>query len=322
MSVLYLGPYRQTDINGQVSRFFLNTILSKYDPGSVVSRPIYLSNEIGLLSKKIKFNTEVTNLVSKYDILVQHMPIEHMQYMPGVAKLHYAFPIIDNLENFGLLADNLSILNYFDKIFVQSNKEKNTLAKIVDGDKIEVFIPQINKEEFNKIIKQKYKFANYESSKKFYFIGNLNKDESIIKKIIFSMYVSTADWDISPICVFFLDFDHKPDIVSLDNEIKNIRKNFGLSEDYGKEIFIFKHFTEAELIVAHGSCDTYLSLNDSQTYYLQELYASICNNQIISLDDVYDTTIPYKNDQYNYAYGITKRYISTNKLINIIKENL
>lgn len=322
MSALYLGPYRQTDINGQVSRFFLNTILSQHDPKSVISRPIYIAHDSGLLSNKIKFNSESNTILCEYDVLIQHMPVEHMQYMPYIAKYHYAFPIIDSLENLGLFEANLGILNYFDKIFVQSNKEKEILEKSINKNKIEIFAPQINIQEFEKIIKQKFKFANYDTTKKFYFIGNINKDESIIKKIIFSMYAATSDHAISPICVFFLDFDSKPDIASLDHEIQNIRKSFGLKEDYRKEIFIFKHFSETELIVAHASCDIYLSINDSQTYYLQELYASLCNNQIISLDNYYDTVMPYQNNQYNYSYGISKRYISTSKLVTTLQNYL
>lgn len=318
MSVLYIGPYRQTDINGQVSRFFLNSIIEDNCSESVVSRPIYTKPSGGLLSANIVFNTERSPLSSSYDLLVQHMPIEHMQYMPDIATNHYAFPIIDSIENFGLYQSNLKILDYFDKVFVQSEKEKSVLQKYTNN--LEIFSPEISLEEFKKITQQKFQFANYDTTKKIYFIGNIDSDENIIKKIIFSIYASTAKHFAPPICIFFLDFYHKPNITLLDNEIKQIRTSFGLPADHTKEIFIFKHFSESELIVAHGSCDIYLSLNDSQTHYLHEKYASLCNNTIISLDNVYDSVMPYKNDICNYAYGMSRRYVSTNKLISIFKE--
>lgn len=322
MSVLYLGPYRQTDINGQISRFLLNTIIGENTNGSVVSRPIYIDPSRGLLSDKILFNSEHNKILSKYDTLVQHMPVEHMQYMPDIAKEHYAFPMIDNIADFGMYRHNFKILSYFNKIFVQSQKEKQILEQFLDFKKIHIFTPEINIKEFNKIIQQKYQFANYVSSKKFYFIGNLDRDESIIKKIIFSMYAATAGTSVSPVCVFFLDFDNKPDIALIDSHIKKIRSDFGLPEDYRKEIFIFKHFSENELIVAHGSCDIYLSLNDSQTYYLHEKYASLCDNNIISLDDICDTVMPYRNNRYNHTYGMSRRYVSTTKLIKTLKDYL
>jgi hypothetical protein len=322
MSVLYLGPYRQTDTNGQISRYFLNSLVDEYGKKYVISRPIYLDNITSLLSKNIAFDTEIsTELSNKHCVCVQHMPIAHMQYMPDIADHHYAFPVLDTIDSFGIAKSQLDILLYFNKVIVQSELEKNTLSKNCPGiaDRIHIFEPKINKKQYKKICEKKYSFKNYDSVKKLYYIGNMDTDESTIKKILFSLYSATLKNTISPICIFYLDFITKPDIKSLDNNIKQMRLDFGMPENQSKEIFIFKHFSEEDLIIAHNSCDIYLSINENQTQYIHQKYAQLSGNTIIDLDKIYDTTIPYKTPEFSYSMGLTKRYVSVSKLSETIK---
>lgn len=251
------------------------------------------------------------------------MPIAHMQYMPDIAASHYAFPILDTSHNFGINKKLYDILYYYDKIFVMSQLEKQCLldnCSSIDPDKVYIFTPEIDQKAFQQICShKKYEFRNYTGATKFYFIGNMDTDEKIIKKILFSLYCNTKNKTVSPICVFFLDFDTQPDLQKLDDNIKQMKLEFGISTDQSKELFIFKHFTEEDLIVAHNSCDIYLSINEDKTQYLQEQYAKLCNNKVISLDDIFDTTIPHMTKEYNYSYEINKRYISTQKLVSVIR---
>jgi hypothetical protein len=245
--------------------------------------------------------------------------------MSDIADEHYAFPILDTSYSFGLSRDNYRILSYFNKIIVQSDIEKDVLitnCDFIDPDKVIKFVPKIDMVEYKKICdKNTYHFANYASNKKFYFIGNLDRDEKTIQKIVFALYSNASYKLIPPICVFFLDFDSKPDIQSLDNNIKKIRNDFGIPDNEGKEIFIFKHFSEEELITAHNSCDIYLSVNENQVYYLHEEYARLCGNTIISLDNIFDSLIPHRTEELNFAYQIQKRYVSVAKLTSVFKEH-
>lgn len=325
MSTLYIGPYRQTDIDGQISRYFLTSLIQ--NGGAVVSMPVYVANPSkGVISKKIVFDTEkIIEKPEKYDTIVQHMDILDMQYMPDVATTHIAFPILDNIANLGLTKFQYDILNYFDKIIVQSEKEKTMLVENCGfaKNKISMFIPDINKKQYLEISKkQKYEFKNYCTNKKLYFIGNVNEDINIIKKIVFSLYHVFTKMSDPPICIFFLDFDNNPDINQLDSDIKQMRANFGMPIDYGREIFIFKHFSEEDLAIGHGSCDIYLSLNEKRTNYLYEHYARLSGNKVISMDDVTDCFSPYYTSNYNYSYGMYKRYISMDRLISTFKELL
>lgn len=324
MNVLYLGPYRQIDDDGQVARFFLNDLVGKYGKDSIVSRPIYIEPK-GVIKKDNIFETEGTPFPNKkYDIFIQHMDPENVQYMPDIAKKHFVFLILDNVSNLGLIRYNLKALSHFDKIILQSEKQKELLVNEIPElkSKIEIFIPSINLQQFNQICQQKYTFANYVMSKKLYFIGNIDKDETIIKKIIFAIYSASSKLSVPPVCVFFLDFDNEPNISKIDNDIKRIRSDFGIGDNQRKELFIFKHFSENELIIGHGSCDIYLSLNENKISYLHEKYASICGNTILRIDDLSDCSVPCKNIKHNFTYGIMQRHISTEKLISIIKDVL
>ena len=324
MNVLYLGPYRQTNDDGQVARFFLNDTVSKYGKKSIVSRPIYLGSQ-NVIKNDTVFETENNVLPKKkYDILIQHMTLENIQYMPDIAKKHFVFLILDNVSDLGLIKYDLKILSYFDKIIVQSEKQKELLTDEISElkSKIEIFIPSINIQQFNQICQQKYTFANYIASKKLYFIGNVDKDETIIKKIIFSIYSASNKLSVPPVCVFFLDFDNQPDISKIDNNIKQIRSDFGLGDNQRKELFIFKHFSENELIIAHGSCDIYLSLNENKISYLHEKYASLCGNTILRIDNLSDCAVPFKDEKHNFTYGIMQKHISTEKLASTIREIL
>ena len=322
MSILFIGPYRNTDTLGQVSRLYISQLAKRYGTEDVVSRPVYLSSLHRILPKKIEFITEKTSIAqNQYDICVQHLPLEHIQYMPDVASQHHVFPIIENIEDFGISSSSLDILRFFDNIVVQSKKEASTITTYCPdlADKISILDTGVDKNNLINYTNNKYVFDNYHHTKKLYFIGNFDEDEGIIKKIIFSLYSSISERPFGAVCVFFLDYYNAPNIELLENNIKNMRSEFGLPTEYGKEIFIFKQFTESEIIAAHKSCDIYLSLNEKNTLYLQETYARLCGNTVISLDDYSDIAVPMKTELASYSYQMKRRSISTINLSKLIK---
>ena len=118
MNILFVGPYRQSDAWGNMSKSLIKTI-SKIEDYSITIRPIFLSNQnLGPVDADIiKYES---NRKDSYDVLMQHMLPNYMIYDSSFKQVIG----VTGFETLGCKVWDNS-LNLLDKIFVTTEAEKD-----------------------------------------------------------------------------------------------------------------------------------------------------------------------------------------------------
>jgi len=104
-SILFIGPYRQSDGWGDFALDYIRSLLTTYNAISI--SPVYMSNQIRReLPQDIDFNHLENNAKKHYDITIQHV------LPPLFTKIH-------NTKNIGICQfDTYSIDNSYWEIFI------------------------------------------------------------------------------------------------------------------------------------------------------------------------------------------------------------
>ena len=122
MNILFIGPYRQTDAWGNMSKSLIKT-LSKIQDYSLTIRPIFLSGETSgpVDADIIKYES---NKKRQYDILIQHMLPNYMVY-------DSSFKQVIGITGFETLGCKIwdNSLDLLDKIFVTTEAERKGISK-------------------------------------------------------------------------------------------------------------------------------------------------------------------------------------------------
>ena len=122
MNILFIGPYRQTDAWGNMSKSLIKT-LSKIKDYSLTIRPIFLSGETSgpVDADIIKYES---NKKRQYDILIQHMLPNYMVY-------DSSFKQVIGITGFETLGCKIwdNSLDLLDKIFVTTEAERKGISK-------------------------------------------------------------------------------------------------------------------------------------------------------------------------------------------------
>ena len=123
MNILFIGPYRQSDSWGNLSRSLLKS-LSLIDDISITCRPVFLSNlpEQKNLDPSI-FSFEA-NKKEKYDVLIQHMLPNYMLYNSN-------FETVIGVSSFETRRNRQwdNYLMLLDKVFVSTEAEKSGISE-------------------------------------------------------------------------------------------------------------------------------------------------------------------------------------------------
>ena len=124
MNILFIGPYRQADTWGAVSKSLIKSI-SMIENVGLTTRPIFLSNNIDRNIEPNIFKFEA-NKEEKYDVLIQHTLPNYMIYSGGFDRV-VGFTSFETKGNEQW--DNY--LNLLDKVLVSTEAEKKGVSKEV-----------------------------------------------------------------------------------------------------------------------------------------------------------------------------------------------
>ena len=126
MNVMFVGPYRQNDSWGMVSRNFLEYIYNHASEDiNLITRPIYFNQQaVNKIHSYIE-DSESKKLTNDRDILIQFGLPSYLNYN-GTFKKNVAVTRIEcNVKN----TDWPYHLNMFDEVVVFSDLEKNLLEE-------------------------------------------------------------------------------------------------------------------------------------------------------------------------------------------------
>ena len=308
MNILYIGPYKQTNEDGILSRCFIKDLSSKF---SITTQPFFLDTTCIDKENYREFD-EIRD--TKYDILVQHLPIGHLAVTKQFRK-NIAIPILNNRC---LSPNEISTLNLFDKVLLDYDKSKILLDSNIISQ-IEVFDYDINQEL--KQDQKSFNFGIYNKMKKIYAIIDCRQDLEIASDLMLEFIASTTNQE--NIClVLFIYNTNQSDINKINEHIKNIYTSLKLQTLLNKVLLVTIENNLQFMAMAHKSADIFLNIS-SHYNSLQTRLASIYNNNILSIDEQHTTKNYLYNNQYNiygYRYPSLKSYRS--EFIEAIIENI
>lgn len=124
MNVLFIGPYRQPDEWGEMSRSIIKSMLS-VDEINLTSRPIFLANVVlGQESCDPDIFRCEANKQDSYDVVIQHC-LPNFMVQDGKFRTNVGITSIETKGN-NEWTNNLELM---DKIFVCTEAEKNCIPE-------------------------------------------------------------------------------------------------------------------------------------------------------------------------------------------------
>lgn len=306
MNILYIGPYRNKDINGLTSMQILLYLIDKLS-SRVRSAPLYfdpLSAEKLVPSTIIE--TEKRSLES-YDTIIQHTHVDQLSKIHKISK-NIAIPIVDSN---GVDAKALDELSMFDSILVDTKLAYNKLAKYtVIRNKLHTFNYNISYPN-DTISRSVYDIGVLQHSKKMYFIGHYQKNITNIANICKS-FVSNVKSNEYTLLLFLygLDFSAK---TNLENLVKQLYINHDLKYTINRILIIPIEFNLTNLIGAHNTGDIFLDLQDDSSNSLNTKIAKALNKTIVQYGaDHLIFSFDRNNKSSIYGFeGIAESHINT-----------
>ena len=237
MNILFIGPYRQTDAWGSISKNLIKSI-SMIEDVSLTTRPIFLSNSIDRQIDPNIFRFE-TNKEEKYDVLIQHMFPSYMIYSGDFDKV-IGFTSFETKGNEQW--DNY--LRLLDKILVSTKAEKDGLSKEIREKTFSIGVAQGVDSLKNDIPTDRFTF---------YCFGGGLESRTNVREVIQA---------------YFSEF-HLNDNVSLILQVNNEQQAQQLVDQVAQEIGFYSlpyyphiHLVEKEDNL-HDSCNCFIDVSSS-----------------------------------------------------------
>jgi len=296
MNTLFIGPYQQTDYIGNISKCYLDYLLSSNKHQEQIAyRPLYLNNNSANV-----FDTKNERLNSTQTI-IQNVPIE---MFVGYTKFtnNILIPIINHKKDINIkFRENLQLAN---KILVNNHIDYNKLIQCnLDPKKISLF--SIKAKIDNDFLNKKIDLGIYDSVYKFYFIGEYKPNIDIIQKLITSFLHSFRNKE--NVCLVLWISSIESDRIQLLKFYEEVKNKLQIRNSIDPIVFVSRPINFSETILIHASADTYLAINDDYYPVVDEYFAGVYQKQIINRSILDTIRIP---DIYDQDYELDNYYRS------------
>lgn len=315
MNILYVGPYRHNNDYGILSRLYLENLINSGN--NVTCRSLYfgidnIDRDLSELSPYEK------NILSNYDVLVQHCPVDWAQTHGGF-KRNIIIPILGNRTN--LKDFHIKNLSRFDKIVVDNDIHESLFVRFGCGKNVSRISTPLIKNLCDSLREKKINLGIHNSSRKFYFFGNMHRDIELLQKILVSFFISFRG-QYGNSLILFLDEVVPQDQKNLADMIKNIKQKLKIntSEKSISEMVIYKNLSFQEKIIIHNTCDILLNFSSEYRSMIQEQHAKYFNNSVLNIENTDIIDIPAFDKNAKYCPGETEFSILTQSLIREMVE--
>lgn len=306
MNILYLGPYRQNDDIGVLSRIYLNSISTKF---SVCSRPVYLNNNAN--NSQNIFITEKCSSTD-FDVLVQHLPIDNLAINSNFSK-NICIPIIDSKL---LNSDQTSKLNFFDQIFIDNYFLYRQIKTInIAPSKYRLLGVELPPEIFHT---NKYNLSLYDFSTKLYTILDFQKNLDMINDLCASFVSMSKNIKNLSLLLFLYNIDNNL-LQGLNNRIKDLYSAFNSKLTTINIVPIGINNDLQSLILCHNTGDVFLDISETNKIPLNYHIAKNLDRKILDPTTLnYSMSLfrnnTYSPDGYDYVSG-TSIYDNLTKIL-------
>lgn len=294
-NILYMGPYRQNDIFGEISRSYLRCIKLS---NNVLSVPIYYTNNV--LDNYPNHKDEIKTF-SDFDCIIQHCLPGDFFVNKNYGK-NIGITTIDTYD-WSLNYDSISNLNTLDEIWVCSDKEQKNLIKSGITTNIKKIHPSI---ETNTIINNKSKLE-------------LNICDNVLK--FYSIIDDINIEDFEPLILAFnLAFNFYDDVVLIiETKTKDIEQQISLI----KQKIGFKHKFKQEIIVpkapknnnskTHNTGDCFISCKKNNSFDTNLIEAILCGKTPLVNKNI--ASSEFINEEIGFLIKSHKQPVTVNKKV-------
>lgn len=277
-NILFIGPYRQRDINGLWSKALAHNIIQS--SSNVQLRPIFIDTKYKVNNiDKVLIDHEQTRLDS-ITTVVQHVPIEQASVINAVEK-NILIPIISS--------------NLVDKHHVEQLTKFNALFIDNKYDAIRVsqsypILQKITKNidyvfEIDSTTAAAFNIGLFNHSKKLYMVCDYRLNMRTIYDIIVSFVANIKSRDIALI-LFMLDIS-SAEKTELENFIQETYKNMDVPYTIGRVIVAPITSDLNNVCAAHKSGDVFIDAADYGSNSINTKIAESLNKQILKVDTEY-----------------------------------
>ncbi|NVM34824.1 MAG: hypothetical protein HWN81_04465 [Candidatus Lokiarchaeota archaeon] len=293
MSILYIGPYRQTDSWGKISKALLdNLAFCIEDKNNLSSRNIWYNQSIDSVINGEIFEFEKRK-VSKPEILIQHGIPNNLVYHGKFKKNIVVTSIEHDISYVGWVSN----LNLFDTIVVFSEHEKEILKK--SGVKTEIFNFDTYPVNLSSIKDKKIDISL--GNKKTFYAEVSTNSKSGINQILSAYYSTFTSLDDVALILYSSD----KNLLNFINEFKE-KMNLYSSKELYPTVAIAN--SEDEIDWSHKFSDFYIHVNFNAKPDINFLKSIYQNKICLCLDNVkllnnYDYQI---KSHYEISVGSTK----------------
>jgi hypothetical protein len=302
MNILYIGPYRDNSIDGELSRLYIDDISAEH---TIHLAPYTISeNKLGnILPQYLKLENTIP---STYDCCIQHLPIDLLCWS-GMYSKNIAIPIIEGIVSINS-SSTIENLNRFDQIIINNETDLHTVLRSNIMTKVDQVKCDIDLDP-QTIVDKRYNFGAHNNNHKFYGFFHYKKDVDIIKNILLAFYIAFRCREgQSLIMSIVADHEDQSDLLSF---IRKTKETLNILDNNKSltEIFLFYPMTLEDKIVLHNTCETFMSFSRENTTLHQNI-AQTLNNNVLDysntehIEDPAQEIFAKKYDPNNSIYSI------------------
>jgi len=269
MNILYIGPYRLANNSGLEST---NLICNLMELGhKIMTRPVFDGTNLVKNNELVSvFEHTEQNKGSKFDLLIQHLPISRIVQTSKVKNNIY-WPILDNAGLSPVEKKKYELISK-DGLILYNTKSDKT---ILDTNTISN-LTKFNYTISNKLLSKNssiFNFGIYNRYKKYYTITDGTMEYAIQNLIInFITKFQNKDYCL----VIFLPNTTQNLLDQYQKYIKEIYTIFNINFSINKVIIVPIDYDIETLVSAHKTGDIYISLKDN----IQTILSSSLGKQI------------------------------------------
>jgi hypothetical protein len=291
MTSAFIGPYRQYDYLGQVSKTYLQSIYTAYSNKnlSIISRPLFIDSSLNDTNNGLLYYN-IENIPENFsvDCIIQHAPVEYLAIQKRVKNI--AIPIINNKISRAPYNQNYQKLNFFDNVLVENEYQKNILMKSNISCPITVFDESFSDKDISTHINKNYMLGEKTNNTfVFGFTGAYKQNINTIQKIITSFLISFRSHN--DVTLVMSCRGTETERKELENYYIDIKKKLSIV-DYDNIIFIFSNLDTEAIIASLNSFNCLLSINDDHSQYFYEKYMISKGKSIINRHNLENIQIP------------------------------
>jgi len=303
-NILYIGPYRQRDLNGIWSRALAHNIISG-SSNNVQLRPLFIDSKYAIDAIDNVLSTKEKNQIDKLDTVIQHVPLEQARPINAVQN-NILIPIMSpdlidqtetqNLSKFStILIDNKSDA-------VRLSQAYPFLQKNIKNIDYTFSVTASPATSFNIGL-----FGN--SNTKLYMVCNYKLNARVIYDIIVAFIANLKSKDMVLI-LFTLDITAN-EKSELEKFIQDAYKAMGINHTLSRVIIAPISSDLNNICIAHKSANTYIDAIDYGSNSINTKLASSLNNSILKI-----------NTDYHFNLTNHANYISYNGSLKISSESI